>query len=595
MNYKKVVVIVFLFINTFILQANPYQFNVGFGGTGYVGMGGSVWSAPVVTSAIIQTDEKIVVAGYAQATPSSLQQIAVARFLTNGNLDTDFASTGYTLLPLESSIQSTTRALGQAVALDAAGNIVIVGYAKNSTANNPNLIIARFTSAGVPDSTFGIQGTTGITSNPMPTTPNVTGYIGTVNGTTNGSGGSLGYLTFLLNNQITGLGVAIQPDGKIVIVGQTNTNTMIALRFLSTGALDTVANGGSGFGPGGVGYVIGVDIITGASQTFRMNAVSVLNTGAILIAGLSATTNGQMMLIRLTSAGLLDTTFNASGTSPSAPGYAVVVVASQELSEAEVLLVQPNGGIDIAGYTRNTDGKFTALSARYSQDGILDTTYGSPNGYVITSIPNNTTIEISGIVYDPKGKLLLTGYMSSSSGTYSIIIRYNLDGSLDTTFSSTGYIIVNADGIPQNSARSIALRSDGTLILGTNISGLGMGAMSFLGGGIPVSNTSTVGAYGSNISVYQEFLYINAYATIITDPVAQAATIAAVQDILTTYQTTYAAQANFNFLAYLYLTEPEMAQAKTTLMTAYPGSAAKIDLFFVYLLERFLKIVNQEI
>jgi uncharacterized delta-60 repeat protein len=603
MNIKNIIIVIAFNFVSLSIFAGADQFNTAFGGTGYASMGG-IWPGYQVFAAIAQPlDEKLIVVGYGQPTGAPKPEIAIARFLTNGKLDTianggsGFGSStpssalGYTLLTIDPSIAATTQSQAYAVALDAAGNIVVTGFAQNSVAatswSQNNLIIARFTPQGVPDTTFGVQGATGITGT-MPTTANFTGYVGTVAGTT---GGSLGYITLLLNNELIGYGMAIQPDGKIVIAGFTNTNIMIILRFLSTGALDMTANGGSGFGNATPSLATGYNCPNIAFRTF---ATTILANGKILVAGQSYTDNGQMVLMRFTSAGVLDTTFAYPN------GYITTTVASRAESAAKVLLVQPDGTIDIAGFTRNTDGKYAALSARFSADGIPDLTYGSPNGYVITIIPNNTVTTISGIAYDPHGKLLLTGYIQNSSGTHTIVIRYNLDGSLDTTFSSTGYIVIDMNGIPQTGAASIAIRSDGTLILGASIYGSngGLGAISFLGGGLPINETSSIATYGQSQNLFQEFLYVNFYAQGITDLTARAATIAAINQIFANYATLYSNQhtvdPTFNYLSYIYLNTAEMNIVQATLLTAYPESIDQINSFFRFIYKRIITLTVQQ-
>jgi uncharacterized delta-60 repeat protein len=603
MNVKNIIIIILFNLISLSIFASADQFNTAFNGIGYTGTG-AIWSNYYVNAAIMQpTDEKLIVIGMAKSSSAPQQQISLARFLSNGKLDTvanggsGFGSStpssalGYILLPLDASIASQTLARGYAVALDAAGNIIVAGLAQYNGANNANLIIARFTPAGVPDTTFGIQGSLGIT-NTLQTSSQSAGYnlSGNVAGSSNGSSGSLGYITLLMNSQLAGYGVKIQSDNKIVVVGQTNQNQMIALRFLSNGALDTVTNGGSGFGTGSPaqGYIVGSSLGNSANIAY---ATTILDNGNILVAGQSSVNSGQMMLARLTPAGVSDTTFNALGTSPSGPGYVISNITNYGGAQANSLLVQQNGDLIIAG-----SNGLTAVSARYSANGVLNTTYGSPNGYVITTIADTIFTNISGITYDPNGKVLLIGYVQTSSGTdYSVIIRYNFDGSLDTTFSPTGYAIINTNGIPPNFGASIAIRSDGTLVVGAGIYNLGMGAMSFLGGGLPISQTPAIATYSSNVNLYQQFLYINKYAKVITDPTAQAATIAAVENILSSYETAYANQPNFNYLSYLYLNQLEIDQAQAALVIAYPGSAISINYFFLTLNKRIITLTVQQL
>lgn len=573
-----------MIIHTAALSANnPFQFNAAFGGTGYTGMSSSIWNSSSVSASIAQPDDKIIVTGYVKQSSSSIQQIGLARFLKNGQLDTTFAGTGYTLLALDSSIQTTTKAIPQAIALDSSGRIVVTGYAQNNTANQLNLIVARFLSDGTPDATFGIQGSTGITGT-MPTTAQAGGYVGIPAGTSSG----LGYITLLFNNQLIGYGLDIQSDNSIVIVGQTNNNAAIALRLLSTGALDTVANGGSGFGSTTTGYITGSSI---GSSAFGSYATNVLSSGSILIAGYSSVSNNQMMLSRVTSAGVLDTTFNTynATTNPSGTnGYIITTVASLAQSQATNLYVEADGTIIIAGYTNGNSTK-AALSARYSSAGIADTTYGSGLGYVITTITNDPII-ITGILCDTStNNIYLSGYVTISSSTYSILIRYLSDGSLDTSFTSTGYMLVNENNIPTNQAFGIFNLTDETLMFGAQITGFGLGAFNLIQGILSTPSLSEINSYGLSATYFKEFLYIDFYATIIADTVAQAATIDAVTAILSSYATTYSL-SNINFISYLFLIKNDLATAQAALLLAYPSSSTEINQFFVYLAARIIEL-----
>ncbi|MGZ6251043.1 MAG: delta-60 repeat domain-containing protein [Candidatus Chromulinivorax sp.] len=571
-----------------------YNLNPGYGqGAGYTGIG-NVWHSSTTTATIKQSDDKLIIAGYAQVSSNaSPEQIALVRFLADGSLDTNFANQGHITLNLDVANGYQVQARAQSIAIDNLNRIIVAGYAYNSAADNQaNLIIARFLEDGTPDTTFGIQNTIGITGL-MPTTPQSSGYVGSVAGSSNGDDGSLGYITLLLNNQLAAYAVIIEPDNKIVITGQTGNNAMIVARFLEHGALDTLANGGSGFGIGNglgqltndvLGYIVGDNLGIGALAGYALTQSSL---GQILIAGANSTENGQMMLVRLTSLGRVDTNFNTPY------GYTItsnIVNCNQNI--AKVIQIQANDDIVIAGNAYNyITNSYAALSARYTADGLLQTEYGNGNGYVTTLISNYPTINISGITYNQNDQIIVSGYVSAEQRpTASIIIRYNQNGDLDRNFSSTGYILANQN-IPANSAIGISMRQDFTLILGATIQdGLNMGSINFFGPSFPTTLQS-MQSYGLNVNLFEQFLYVNNYAELITDPIVQQALINGVKQAISFYIETYGSIQNFNFIGYLYLLAPILDTQETTLVEEYPGFTIEISNFFLQLNNRIKELI----
>jgi uncharacterized delta-60 repeat protein len=120
-----------------------------------------------------------------------------------------------------------------------------------------------------------------------------------------------------------------------------------------------------------------------------------------------------------------------------------------------------------------SDGKIVAIGdihpgnkfalARYNTDGTLDTTFGN-GGKVITVIANIRE-SAAGILILPNGKILVCGNIDlpSSSNSSFALLRYNSDGSLDSTFGNTG-IVVTDIGPDDDQAYRIALQSDGKIV-----------------------------------------------------------------------------------------------------------------------------------
>ena len=131
-------------------------------------------------SAALQPDGRIVAAGFAISQNGGVQNFAVARYDSNGVLDTSFGTDGMTQIDFGSCCQSANKVL-----LQSNGKIIAVGY-PNSESSDSDFLLARLTSDGSLDPTFGAGG-------------KVRTSFGDLNGGANGA--------------------VLQPDGKIVAVG----------------------------------------------------------------------------------------------------------------------------------------------------------------------------------------------------------------------------------------------------------------------------------------------------------------------------------------------------------------------------------------
>jgi uncharacterized delta-60 repeat protein len=143
-------------------------------------------------SAALQSDGKIVAAGFAISHNGGVQNFAVARYTSAGLLDTTFSNDGKTQIDFGDCCQSANKVL-----LQSDGKIITVGYA-NTEDSDSDFLLARLTATGSLDSTFGVGG-------------EVRTSFGDLNGGANGA--------------------ALQSDGKIVAVGFQATFTTVRAQF----------------------------------------------------------------------------------------------------------------------------------------------------------------------------------------------------------------------------------------------------------------------------------------------------------------------------------------------------------------------------
>ncbi|MEH1942283.1 MAG: DUF4347 domain-containing protein [Nostoc sp.] len=261
----------------------------------------------------------------------------------------------------------------------------------------------------------------------------------------------------------TAYAVAIQADGKIVVVGETyNSNGDFAVaRYNLDGSLD------SSFGNSGKA------IADFANQTDRAYDVSIQPDGKILIAGI--TFNGNQTdaaLVRYNSNGSLDTSFGNGGK--------VVTNFEGKNEWIQSIAVQSDGKIVVGGYVSPNDGSMSTAPnndfalIRYNSDGSLDTSFGD-GGRVITSMSNGQEF-IASILIQPDGKVVVTGSGMNINGNNNFILaRYNSNGSIDTNFGSNGKVITDFPGT-DDFADSVALQSDGKIVVAGSTGNIGANA-----------------------------------------------------------------------------------------------------------------------
>ena len=217
---------------------------------------------------------------------------------------------------------------------------------------------------------------------------------------------------------------AVQPDGKVLLVGRFNQVNGVArsniARLNADGTLDT-------------GFI--------TSVPSEGSSVAVLPDGKILIGGqFWSTVNGvaQGSLARLNADGTLDTTFVAN-----VQGW------------IQVLVPQADGKILIGGTIFQLDGaSFSSGIARLNEDGSLDTTFAGFTDYGY----------VSSLAVQPDGKILVSGVFSrlNDDPNYGRFGRFNADGTLDTAFIPGAQPNILLNG----SVEVIAVQPDGKILIG---------------------------------------------------------------------------------------------------------------------------------
>lgn len=217
------------------------------------------------------------------------------------------------------------------------------------------------------------------------------------------------------------LALVQQSDGKLVAAGYalTGTNADIAVvRYTANGALDPT------FGTGGR-----VTTPVGSANDVAL-AVALQSDGKLVVAGytLGATTT-DIAVVRYNANGTLDGSFGTGGKVVTGIG------ASNDVAFA--VTQQTDGKLVVAGYTVGTN--LDVAVVRYNANGSLDTTFGT-GGKVVTAVGTSNELA-NAIVQQPDGKLVAAGYTIVGSASDVLLVRYQSNGALDSTFGSGGKVV----------------------------------------------------------------------------------------------------------------------------------------------------------
>lgn len=209
--------------------------------------------------------------------------------------------------------------------------------------------------------------------------------------------------------------------------------------------------------------MLDVSFGTGGIKTVPMGttaliySVKILSDNKFLVSGVIDATS-DVFVARLTSQGDLDPSFGSGG-------YTSTDFGLQDISRA--MGFQSDGKIILGGMSNNS-GTYDFILSRYSPNGIFDTTFGTA-GRTYTNIA--LTDNAYAIAIQPDNKIILGGNSSTGGFADFTIARYSPEGILDTTYGTAGITITNvAGGILNDSIRTLLLLPDGKLIAGGNVS-----------------------------------------------------------------------------------------------------------------------------
>ena len=422
------------------LHAQAGMPDLSFGDSGLVEM--DVKTEANLYTAALQSDGKIIAGGnkYFYDLPESLRKTMLFRVNSDGSIDKTFGDTGFVYTKV-----GNRDAVIRSVAIQNDGKILAVGYAGeyfyyDSIRNYIKLILMRFNKNGNLDYSFGERRIAYIKirkSNLYATdvviqpdgkilvagsieTYEVSGYYAamyvarfTKNGQPDSSFYNSGHRILYFGFYANVGGMALCPDGKIIIVGassakQSGDAQYAIVKLTGSGELD------AGFGKNG-------RVITHLLEGYPhfVNCMVLQADGKIVLgaAAYNHLTANDFTIIRFTSTGIIDSSFGKNGLSIIDFGYNEYIAS---------LVIQPDGKIIAAGYSDdiwNEQHEYYVL-ARINQSGLLDSSFNH-NGKLTTFFSNKDQARAQKVLLQPDGKIIAAGFANKNYGYRApVITRY---------------------------------------------------------------------------------------------------------------------------------------------------------------------------
>ncbi len=467
--------------------------------------------------------------------PTNSSSCALVRYLPNGTLDPTFNPDGTVpgilqiILPPQTTTPSLFGVNGGLNSVVLTPDDKIIAAGTYNLGLNTDVTVLKFNQDGSFDTSFNATGQLGKT--PGVSYINVGQFTipnNVVNGTT----------------QDTAYGVALDSLGRIVVVGSTNNGQSIStlvIRLTPNGELDPTFNANSAK-PGIFVYSVVQNNIT---SNIAATAVAINPDDSIIVGGTlngsynnSSTVSSNFYILKLTSQGVVDKTFNAGGNVPG-----IVQQTFQNVfNQAFALQLDMFGNIVIAGSSQqffggsasSVGGALTLFAiARYLPTGLLDTTFNANGlsmglpGTVLTSISQNMDI-VNGLAIAADGALVVTGVSNDGTNMSFATARYTPTGVLDPAFNPTGSIpgvvITQVNQVPQYTPTPTVINTGKAVVIGSN-SEIYVSGFSFDGFQTNFTILNYLSAGVLNTPVFNPTGLISNVPGVVVTPIGQSLTI----------------------------------------------------------------------
>ncbi|HQU41649.1 MAG TPA: hypothetical protein PK867_02510 [Pirellulales bacterium] len=475
-----------------------FDASFGNGGIALDQLGAAAAAFDQATSVAVDSSGRILVAGNASDTPRYGQQFAVARLNADGSVDSSFGGDGAATVSYGTGLDEYDSP--SSVALDSAGHIVLAGTAANGTGSS--FAVARFNSDGTLDTTFNNTGKAVLqqfgdssgewqddygsslaidASDDIVVAGTAEGSFSdgygqrfavarlTASGALDSGFGTNGKAIVTFTSGVPeydwAAGVALDSSGHIVVAGTVNGSAyadeirFAVARLNSDGSLDTSF---AGAGKTTISFAGGYNYYNAAGVALDSN-------GHIVLAGTLSSEYGfssnAIGVVRLNTGGSLDGTWGSGGLVTTS------VVDLSGDSASNMTITQPDGKIVVVGTSAAPIGPTRLAVTRYNPDGTLDSTFGQGGKAVFDYSSGVFLSGASTVALDSQGRILIAGDTFAGHGSHFAVVRLNADGSPDTTFASGGEAVLpqfgNTDfgNFENDFPAGLAIDSSGRIVL----------------------------------------------------------------------------------------------------------------------------------
>ena len=352
-------------------------------------------------SGMINNNGKITVAGYntiSSAVAPYMMRVYGDEFIGQydpevqepmpTDLNTNFGTDG---IAFTSAIANLVN--GGSTIVDSQNRIIIGGVTSSGGSNA--FTVARFTSAGVLDTTFSTDGVA--------------------------TSGTIFALT-----RANGSYVAVDAHDNVYIAGITDTSMLIVAKFLgTTGDLDTAGfNAGALYSlPAGITQSVGITNLNNGGY------VAIDYLGNVLVGGSGS--DLKLSVARFTSAGIQDSDFSSDGLAQTA---AIPNLLAGGFVATDQVVVDADNSVYLGG--SRTDSKLVV--AKFTNAGVA-ATYGTSGIATTPAIVN--LANGGGLALDINKKAVIGGYTTNKTF---VAARFTTAGAIDTAFGTAGIATSNA-------------------------------------------------------------------------------------------------------------------------------------------------------
>ena len=341
--------------------------------------------------------------------------IGLAAYTPAGVPDTAFGTNGITVTTFPGIVFDPA-----VFAVQTNGDILVGGTATNSK-NLTEFGLARYTSKGVLDATFGAGGL-------------VTTLVGTKSGTP----------TALL----------LQPNGQIVMGGLANGGGehLALVRYNSDGSLDTI------FGTGGISLV--------KPKVLGFNTLALLSNGDYLGVGQNAA-GKTGLVVEFSPTGVLQITVTpatvAATLSSSQGGLSRTILPNGNPAFPSPTIFQPNGDYIVAttgcSFNSHCTGGTRIGVGRFLETGKVDKTFSSK---VESFNPPVTGSTAEAVALQANGQVVVGGLISDFAGG---LVRLDSNGAQDTSFGSVDSSGICCSVTTDQTVTGLFIQTDGNIVV----------------------------------------------------------------------------------------------------------------------------------